>query len=363
MIPTSTVVGGQRLRLPMMWIGQSVDTSILHITAPEFRGSPVLTSLGCAIRRPSLLPRRFSPHLKATLNVGGPLMLDSGGFAMMKNKAQNWSAEDVSAVYDRVDADILVSLDVPPGLNDRPNVRADKLERTLSNLAILASRFGSRLMPVVQGRTPQEVIKCCEGIAKRVESPEWVGIGGLVPLLHRSGSYRTSTRNTPQAKIAMTLQIVRAHFPTSVLHVFGVGSMQTMLALFSLDAQSADSIGWRQAAGFGSIYLPGRNQRLLSWTSQSARPRPLIDAAEQALLSECNCPACGPVERLERRIGRLNDSFTNRSLHNLWVLRNEIDSLIAAREGHREMEFLSSRLSKPWLAAIQKRGHISTSLR
>jgi tRNA-guanine family transglycosylase len=354
MIPTHTIVGGQRCRLPMMWIGQSVDTSILHVTVPEFRDLPVLTSLGCAIRRPSLLARRFGPNLKATLNVSGPLMLDSGGFSMMKNKASNWSAEDVSAVYHRVDADIVVSLDIPPGLNDRRSARAVKLDRTLNNLAILAPRFGPRLMPVVQGRTPQEVIECCEGIAKRLASPEWLGIGGLVPLLQRSGSYRIPGRDTPQAKIATTLQIVRAHFPKSILHVFGVGSIQTMLALFSLGAQSADSIGWRQAAGFGSIYLPGQNQRLLSWKSKSVQPRPLIDAADRALLAECNCPVCRPIELLQYRIRRLNGGFTQRSLHNLWVLGREIDSLIAAQKGRREMEFLSTRLSAPWLATISE---------
>lgn len=127
-----------------------------------------------------------------------------------------------------------------------------------------------------------------------------------------------------------------------------------MLALFSLGAQSADSIGWRQAAGFGSIYLPGRNQRLLSWKWESARPRPLIDATDRILLAECNCPVCRPIELLRYRIRRLNGSFTQRSLHNLWVLRREIDSLIAAQEGHREMEFLSPRLSAPWLAAISE---------
>ena len=122
----------------------------------------------------------------------------------------------------------------------------------------------------------------------------------------------------------------------------------------SLGAQSADSIGWRQAAGFGSIYLPGGNQRLLSWKSKSPQPRPLINASDRALLAECNCPVCRPIELLQYRVRRLNGNFTQRSLHNLWVLRREIDSLIVAQEGHRDIEFLSPRLSAPWLAAISQ---------
>jgi tRNA-guanine family transglycosylase len=359
--PTLAVFGDKLHRLPMMWVGQSVDTSILHTSVREYRDLPILTSLGCAIRRPSLLENRFGPHLKATLQARGPLMLDSGGFTMMRRKSRNWGVEDVSAVYDRVDADIVVSLDIPPSLTDSPRARASKLKRTLDNLAFLAPRFGARLMPVVHGRTQKEITASCKGILSLTPRPAWIGIGGLVPLLQRSGFYRTASRETPQTQIAGAVELARAFFPGSILHAFGVGSIQTMLALFALGVQSADSIGWRQAAGFGSIYLPGRNQRLLSWKGESPRPRPIINEADRALLAECSCPECAPIERLQHRVRNLAAGFKQRSLHNLWVLRGEIDALVGARNSFREMEFLSERLSDPWMSVISDQPHTTSS--
>lgn len=346
-------IAGKFYRLPMMWLGQSVDTSVIHVSTPEFQPLPVLTSLGCAIRRPALLTSRFGPNLRSILQVRGPLMLDSGGFALMKQDNAHWTAQHVSSVYDRVDADIVASLDVPLGLADERYVRARKLKRTLDNLAILAPRFGARLMPVVQGRTEKEIIKSCEGILHRFPNPTWIAIGGLVPLLRTSGFHRIARASTPQARIARLIRTVRSYFPNSILHVFGVGSIQTMLALFSIGAQSADSIGWRQAAGFGSIYLPGTNQRLLSWDSEGQRPRPIISTDERELLARCNCPVCRPIKRLQHRIRRLSSGFEPRSLHNLWVLQNEIDSLIEARRVRKELEFLARRLSPSWMDVIQ----------
>jgi tRNA-guanine family transglycosylase len=358
MQPNSTLIGGHLHRLPMIWLGQSVDTSVLHVSIPEYRSLPVLTSLGCAIRRPSLLQSRFGPNLKSTLRVEGPLMLDSGGYAMMKNNAKSWTAKRVSAVYERVDADIVVALDIPPSLEDEPKVRGQKHRRTLRNLAVLAPKFGSRLMPVVHGRTPNEVERSCEGIRREVPKPVWIGVGGLVPLLHRTGFNRTDSANSPQSVIASTIHIVRSYFPAALLHVFGVGSIQTMLALFGLGAQSADSIGWRQAAGFGSIYIPGKSQRLLSWKMESKRPRPLISEADRYLLAKCECPVCRTIPQLQQRLRRLNTGFEPRSLHNLWVLRNEVIALAASRRENQEVEFLSRRLSDAWMSVVLRGGGV-----
>jgi hypothetical protein len=182
--------------------------------------------------------------------------------------------------------------------------------------------------------------------------PNWIGMGGIVPLLQRSGFTRRAVSGTPQAIIADTVRTVRSYFPRSILHAFGAGSIQTMLALFGLGAQSADSIGWRQAAGFDSIYLPGRNQRLLSWERESPRPRPIIDESDKLLLAGCGCPSCRPLDRVGQRISNLAAGFEQRSLHNLWVLRAEIEAFVAARSAGREKDFLRGRLSDAWMSVI-----------
>jgi len=343
-----------------MWIGQSVDTSVLTARVPEFRGWPMLTSLGCAIRKPRLIETRFQADLKSRLGITGPLMLDSGGFVLMKRHVRSWGVRKVAAVYEAVEADVLVSLDHPPALGDTLSERRAKYRRTFLDLDFLLLRCGGRLMPVVHGRTPEEVESNCRAIRMRIGAPRWVGLGGLVPLLQRSGNVRRASSSSPHVFIAQALRIVRANFPKACLHVFGAGGPQTLLALFGLGADSADSIGWRQAAGFGSIYLPGRSQRLLSWTkSESPRPRPLIDRSDRRLLLACQCPSCRPLCSLEKRISELDKDFTRRAIHNLWVLRAETNLFRASNSSGAGPEILKTRLSDTWLAVLSTFGCVA----
>src|SRR5450759_3192058 len=75
---------------PTVWLGQSADTSCICSTHPELNQKPFLTSLGCALRRPSLRESHFNAQLKTKLGVSGPLMVDSGGFALLMNPTARW---------------------------------------------------------------------------------------------------------------------------------------------------------------------------------------------------------------------------------------------------------------------------------
>src|SRR4051794_22276419 len=96
---------------PIVWLGQSVDTSSLCSSYPELQDGNFLTSLGCAIRRPSLLKTHFNGSLRRKLGLTGPLMLDSGGFALLNNPHARWTAATVARLIEEVSADVYVSLD------------------------------------------------------------------------------------------------------------------------------------------------------------------------------------------------------------------------------------------------------------
>jgi hypothetical protein len=66
-----------------IWLGQSVDTSVLHSDYPELATVPLLTSIGCAIRKPHRLLPKFHASLRQRLSAGGRLAVDSGGFVLM----------------------------------------------------------------------------------------------------------------------------------------------------------------------------------------------------------------------------------------------------------------------------------------
>ena len=334
-----------------IWLGQSVDTSTIHDAYDDFSSLPVLTSVGCAIRRPKTISKKFDLSLRERIGAKSRLMVDSGGFVLMTNDDARWSVGSVGRLYARIDADYLVSLDVPPNVDDSPAGRLQKYNKTFRNLERLLEQFGERLVPVVHGITTAEMEANCRRIQGLYPSPNIVGIGGLVPTIQRCGKVNRPSPNTPQRRIAEAVACTRAHFPDARIHLFGVGSLHTVLGVIALGVSSVDSIGWRQAAGFGSVYIPGRHRRLLTMRQRENPCRPFASNEDIELIARCRCPECRLSKDRKERMHRLASHYKPRAVHNIWVLYSEIAAYLRARLNKRQ-GFLSSRLSEAWLDAI-----------
>jgi queuine/archaeosine tRNA-ribosyltransferase len=308
---------------PRVWLGQSADTSSLCAGYPDLQNAPFLTSLGCAIRRPSLKDTHFNSGLKAKLGISGPLMIDSGGFALIKAPSSIWSARTVGNLIERIEADVFVSLDLPPTPQDDQQCRRRKILSSTRNFKYLTSRFPSKsIMPVVHGRTLSEISYSIEQLLKH-RAPTWVGLGGIVPLLQNRFGSNEIAKIGPEAFIGHSIRKIRVAFPLARIHAFGAGGTRTFPAVFAFGADSADSIGWRQAAGFGSVFLPLKSQRLVSWNRTSRPPRKMLDEADLEQLRECACPICGRRPSLSARLSALRQGFHNRAIHNAWTLCNQ----------------------------------------
>jgi tRNA-guanine family transglycosylase len=342
------------LQTPIVWLGQSVDTSALVARVPAMQRWPVLTSLGDAMRRRRYLRSHFNGELRSNLGLRGPLMLDSGGFALMKRQAEDWSVRRIAEIYRCVDADVLVSLDHPVSNSDSPACGRRKRRLTIENFSRLYDEFGSeRLMPVIHGTTIRQIENSCAAIQAISHRPRWVGIGGLVPFLQQLGRKGlVASERLRHEHFATVIRTVTNAFPQSLVHIFGAGAPRSCLAAFAMGAHSADSQGWRQAAGFGSVYLPGKGQRILEWNRPYKRPRPIIDEEDRNLLAACSCPVCRDEDDLEGRIRRLKSSFEPRSVHNAWVLHQEVAAMRLALQKNRVQSFLTSRLPQTWLEIV-----------
>ena len=336
-----------------LFAGQSVDTSVLHKAYPEFDELPILTSVGCAFRRPQKLLKMFDRGLRDRVGARQELFVDSGGFVLMGEESDHWSAESVAAIYRKIDADFLASLDVPPLPTDASETRSAKYRITQQNLAYLAHEFGSKIVPVLHGHNEMELRSNALEISKIQSSPTVLGLGGLVPWLQRSGSARRDKPTTPQRRVKLAIRVAKQHFPESRIHLFGVGSVHTALGVMALGASSIDSIGWRQAAGFGSVYIPKRHRRLLTDRKRDRLCRPVIDDEDREILMKCVCPICSRVPT-EDRISNLQTSFATRALHNIWVLQSEIDDFETATTNGTATDFLEQRLPAAWLAPISE---------
>jgi tRNA-guanine family transglycosylase len=334
-----------------IWLGQSVDTSVIHTSYEDFESVPILTSLGCVMRRPNANSAKFDGNLRSRVGAGARLMVDSGGFVLMTKRNRTWNGTRVAQLYERIQADYLVSLDEPPRSTDHRPARQRKYERTLRNLEYLFKRFGPRIVPVVHGTDLRELEINCQKVSRVVSTPSMIGIGGLVPVLQRSGAARAA-RNGPQNDIASAVRFVTTFFPKSAVHVFGVGSLHTVLAVVAVGARSVDSIGWRQAAGFGSVYIPGRHRRLLTQRERPNPCRPFANDEELEILRQCACPPCRQSAQSTGNIHGLAQHFKPRAAHNIWVLYSEVAAYLIERQAGRGRQFLASRLSEAWMRAI-----------
>lgn len=306
---------------PMVWLGQSVDTSSICSRYSELSRSPFLTSLGCAIRKPSLKKTHFHLDLKGKLGLTGLLMVDSGGFALSTAPTSTWTAVDVAQAIGKIDADIFVSLDYPPGAGDSAVMRTKKIKASMRNFARLARKFTNKtIMPVVHGRTISEIELSIRLLASQACNPKWIGLGGMVPLLQHRQTSSEIAAMTPEVFIGVALSLVRKEFPRSRLHVFGAGGPRTFPAVYALGADSGDSIGWRQAAGFGSIFLPLRSQRVVKWSAGTAPPRKTLTRSDLDQLQLCRCPICEDKPTIALKLEAFKDSYYDRSIHNAWVV-------------------------------------------
>jgi tRNA-guanine family transglycosylase len=259
---------------------------------------------------------RFGEHLRRVMGFKGPVMLDSGGFVLSKNPIAKWNVHDVAALFQQVEADVYVSLDVPPGMGDSLRMRRSKIHRTSENFSILRDRFPHKtIMPVVHGRTLNEIELSLKLIDGMLGSLKWIGIGGMVPLIqHRSVS---GLIDQPETFLGKAVRLVRLAAPSARIHVFGAGGTRTFPAIIALGADSADSIGWRLAAGFGRIFLPLKSQRTIAENGKCPRGR-LVEETDIVQISECNCPTCRD-RSLQNRLRTLRDHFYHRAIHNAWT--------------------------------------------
>lgn len=311
--------------IPPLWLGQSVRTTLVVERYPELATLPFMASLGDAIHRPRLIDAVFRHKLRSRLKVTGPIMLDSGGFTLMMQAKASLNAHDLAKIYQSCGADLVVTLDEPATSRDPIGEQRRKHRTTLESLNILADTVDhSRLVPVIHGPGIKDIQRNAEACAKIVTSPKLVALGGLVPTLRYSANRTDEVMN----KLVSAVSAAKAAFPESGVHVLGAGSPRTLTYAFSAGASSVDSVGWRRAAGFGTIFLAGRGERFVE-SRQRERPRSRLMLMRDDLetLARCGCPPCRDAGDVDARIAILGSHYMPRAAHNAWTLHAEATQL------------------------------------
>ncbi len=291
--------------------------------------------------------------IKAHLGSSGPILIDSGGYSLMTAARALFTIEELIELYRYLNADAYAALDLPPSPGDSRNIRLRKWRATLSNLDRMLKELPDvRLMPVIHGHSLDEISSACRDVQRRTGCPPIVALGGMVPFLRglmsrRHFSYKRANgfSGSGETFLADAISICRAEFPSSHLHVFGAGSATTAVALFSLGAHSVDSLAWRRAAGFGTIFLVGLAERTVSSMQRLRESRPRLTGKDRELLKQCRCPVCVKHHKIDDRLDALGASYVARGVHNVWTLKAEEMAFRLAKTSGRVAVFATSRIS------------------
>lgn len=175
----------------------------------------------------------------------------------------------------------------------------------------------SRMLPVVQGHTREQIQLCVESYADM--GATYIGFGSF------GTSGDNNSINTVTKQAIQMIEFLKLHAEKHGLriHLFGVGTPNVLPLFYDLGVDSFDSSCWSRTAGYGNVYLPFIGRK--SITQRMAREIGGV-AYTQARFNELKeatshtCPFCEDFETLKA-------SRIYQMVHNLYVMLDTVDAL------------------------------------
>jgi queuine/archaeosine tRNA-ribosyltransferase len=272
---------------------------------------------------PGLSERSTVNFVREHLVGRSRIWFDSGGYFVQQGEiAYEGLYRRLLAYYrDNRWADVYVLPDYVPSsdLDDEEveaRVRATIAVARLFS-ADLPAEIRGRALPVVQGRTREQVLACVEAYYDL--GYRTVGFGTF----DTSGAGKDINLLTRRAlgNLRFLLEVTR-RFGLEV-HAFGIGTPALIPTLHDLGVASFDSSCWIRTAGFGNVLLPFLGRRNVSHGMLKEVGGAAYTAdtfARMKVVTGHDCPFCRSFERLQR--DRLHQA-----LHNLLVIRDTVLAL------------------------------------
>jgi len=197
---------------------------------------------------PLFVSRTRLAERKTLPRAVGPVAIDSGGFTAL-SKTGRWpiTVEQYAEEVRRYDAEIGIEWAAPMDWMCEPGVRqktglgvVDHQERTVKNFLRLRELLGPLVIPVLQGWTRDDYLRCWEMYSNAYVGLEWESVVGVGSICRRG----------QDAEIVRILNSLR---PLK-MHAFGVRT--EALAHCAHFLVSADSMAW-SAQGRRTARRPG----------------------------------------------------------------------------------------------------------
>lgn len=214
------------------------------------------------------------------LGCGEPWLLDSGAFTQVALRGGfDQSPAAYAAMIRRYAQTGLIAASTQDYMCEAVALRSTGL-RVADHQALTLDRYdaiqyagtaGVHLMPVLQGRSPDDYRRHLDAYGRRIDAGAWVGVGSLCK------------RQGDPAVIAAILDAILLDRPDLRLHGFGCKRTSLLVPAVRTRLATADSMAWSYAARF-----EGRDQN--AW-----------DEAGRFALEVGGCPEA--VDRLAARAG------------------------------------------------------------
>ena len=233
------------------------------------------------------------------LNYDGTIFLDSGGYQAMR-RGIDIKIEDLVYIYKLANADFYFSLDYP---SYESSSSKSKIEKTIANYERLI-KIVENVIPIVHPDINRALI---EFDAYKKYSPEYIAIGGLVPLVLTT----KGLMNGRKKAIDLIAKMRMLH--KGLLHLMGLGSPTLIPIIKILKCDSTDSSSWRIKAAHGKIMLPDGGERHVANKPAKFGCIKLTEE-EKMSLERYKCPIMKEFDWED-----IENLFEVRALFNAWI--------------------------------------------
>jgi 7-cyano-7-deazaguanine tRNA-ribosyltransferase len=311
-------VGGRTLETPYMFpvvhpVSQIVPTK--ELASMGFGGVMTNSYIIYSRRREEALTH----GVHRLVDFQGVVMTDSGGYQVLEYGDLGIGYRDVAEFQSKIGSDLAVTLDRPTGYPQSRKVAKETVEYSLGNAKATLSEFGGSgttwVGPVQGGLFVDLVRRSAKAMV--AAGFQFLALGSPVQVME----------NYMFADLVDMVMAVKRAVPYSVpLHLFGAGHPLTMPLAVALGCDTFDS---------ASYVLFARSGRYMT--------RSGVLALRSMKYLPCSCAACAATTVRELLEMGPQERTRALSLHNLSVLREEIEGCKEAVSEGRLWDLVEER--------------------
>ncbi|WFO75610.1 tRNA guanosine(15) transglycosylase TgtA [Desulfurococcaceae archaeon MEX13E-LK6-19] len=248
-----------------------------------------------------------------------PIMTDSGGYQVLEYGDVEVTNKTIVSFQKEINVDIGVILDIPTGANMDYKQALEAVNETYKR--------AWEALPIIQESSTLWVFPIQGAPYRDLVVKSSIMAWKLPYHIHALGSPTVLLERYEYSSLIELVALARMHLPPHrPLHVFGVGHPMIIPFLVALGADLFDSASYILYARDNRYMIEGGTKRL-----------------EELEYFPCSCPVCSrytPKDLLERNP---RDRVKLLAMHNLFMLKREIDTVKQAIKEGRLWELIEER--------------------